>query len=120
VGEAYGQRVEAYEIHHGRVRVHGGEPFLDGCRRGAVWGTTWHGALENDSFRRLFLSDVARRAGRGFVAAPGTDFAAAREARLDALGDLVEHHLDADAVWRLLAEGAPGGMPFIPPGGPRS
>lgn len=120
VGEAYGQRVAAYEIHHGRVSVHGGGPFPDGCRPGKVWGTTWHGALENDAFRRLFLADVARTAGRGFVAAPDTDFAAAREARLDALGDLVEQHLDTGAVRRLLAEGAPGGMTVIPPGGPRT
>ncbi len=118
VGQAYGQRVEAYEIRHGQVSVRGGEPFLDGCRRGAVWGTAWHGALENDAFRRLFLADVARTAGRGFVAAPDTDFAGAREARLDALGDLVEHHLDTEAVLRLLEEGAPGGMPVIPPGAP--
>lgn len=118
VGEAYGQRVEAYEIHQGRVTVHGGEPFLDGCRRGRVWGTTWHGALENDGFRRAFLTEVARVADRDFVVAPGTDFAAARGERLDALGDLVAEHLDTDTVWRLLREGAPKGLPFVPPGAP--
>lgn len=118
VGSAYGHRVEAYEIHHGRTTVHGGSRFLDGCREGAVWGTTWHGALENDGFRRAFLTEVARAAGRGFVAAGGTDFAAAREERLDALGDLVEQHLDTDAVWRLLKEGAPRGLRTIAPAGP--
>src|SRR3712207_8722153 len=50
--------------------------------------TTWHGALENDGFRRAFLTEVARISGRRFVPAPGTEFAAVREARLDALGDL--------------------------------
>lgn len=118
VGRAYGQRVEAYEMHHGRVSVHGGEPFLDGCRRGRAWGTTWHGALENDGFRRAFLTEVARVAGRDFVVAPDTDFAAARAERLDALGDLVAEHVDTGAVWRLLGRGAPKGMPFIPPGAP--
>ncbi|MEV2276796.1 cobyric acid synthase [Nocardiopsis sp. NPDC049922] len=118
VGTAYGERVAAYEIHHGRVDVHGGEPFLDGCRRGAVWGTTWHGALENDAFRRAFLGDVARTAGRGYVPAGDTDFAAEREARLDALGDLVERHLDTDRIRRLLDEGAPSDLPVIPPAGP--
>ncbi|WP_461002190.1 cobyric acid synthase [Streptomonospora sediminis] len=120
VGSAYGHPVAAYEIHHGRTAVDEGaaaEPFLDGCRSGAVWGTTWHGALENDAFRRAFLADVARHAGRDFTPAPDTDFAAERAARMDALGDLVEQHLDTGALLRLLGEGAPGGLPVIPPGG---
>ena len=117
-GEAYGERVHAYEIHHGVVAVDGGEPFLGGCRDGAVWGTTWHGALENDGFRRAFLADVARTAGRAFAPAPDTDFAALREAQLDALGDLVEHHLDTGALARLIESGAPPGLPLVPPGGP--
>ncbi|WP_067970812.1 cobyric acid synthase [Nocardiopsis trehalosi] len=120
-GTAYGEPVRAYEIHHGVVDVDlaapGTSPFLDGCRRGAVWGTTWHGALENDGFRRAFLADVARCAGRDFTPAAGTDFAAERSARLDALGDLVERHLDTAAVWRLLEEGTPPDLPVVPPGG---
>src|SRR5205814_7450050 len=43
-GSAYGHDVAAYEIHHGITEVLGGEAFLDGCRAGSVWGTTWHGA----------------------------------------------------------------------------
>ncbi|WP_067178112.1 cobyric acid synthase [Microtetraspora niveoalba] len=127
VGEAYGCRVSAYEIHHGRVTVdppsaasagNGGraEPFLDGCRVGAVWGTTWHGALENDGFRRAFLADVAAVAGRDFIPAPDTSFAALREARLDALGDLVERHMDTGALARLIEDGAPEGLRTLPPG----
>ncbi len=117
-GEAYGERVDAYEIHHGVVERRGGEPFLDGCRDGSVWGTTWHGALENDGFRRAFLTDVARTAGSDFVADRTTDFAALREAQLDALGDLVEHHLDTDALTALIEKGAPEGLPVVSPGGP--
>jgi adenosylcobyric acid synthase len=120
-GTAYGETVHAYEIHHGITAVEGGEPFLDGCRDGAVWGTTWHGALENDGFRRRFLADVAATAGRGdFTPAPDTDFAALREARLDALGDLVENHLDTGALTRLIEYGAPDGLPVVAPGGPVS
>ncbi|MDH6142081.1 adenosylcobyric acid synthase [Kitasatospora sp. GP30] len=118
VGEAYGERVEGYEIHHGVARVEGGEPFLDGCRVGAVWGTTWHGALENDGFRRAFLREVAALAGRDFTPAPGISFAAAREARLDRLGDLIEEHADTDALWRLIEGGVDGALPFVPPGAP--
>ncbi|MFF0310680.1 cobyric acid synthase [Streptosporangium sp. NPDC004379] len=117
VGAAYGCPVAAYEIHHGVVTPEGGEPFLDGCRSGTVWGTTWHGALENDGFRRAFLADVAAVTGRDFVPAPDVSFAALREERLDALGDLVEHHLDTGALLRLLEGGAPEGLPVLPPGG---
>jgi adenosylcobyric acid synthase len=116
-GAALGEPVTGYEIHHGVVTAdEGAEPFLDGARSGSVFGTTWHGALENDGFRRAFLTEVARIGGRRFVVAGDTDFAALREARLDRLGDLVAEHADTDALWRLIEEGAPGGLPFLPPG----
>ncbi|MDQ0778133.1 adenosylcobyric acid synthase [Streptomyces aurantiacus] len=118
VGEALGERVEGYEIHHGVARVTGGEPFLDGCRVGEVWGTHWHGSLESDGFRRAFLREVAAAAGRRFVPAPDTSFAGLREEQLDRLGDLIEEHADTDALWRLIESGAPAGLPFIPPGAP--
>jgi adenosylcobyric acid synthase len=116
-GTALGHPVRGYEIHHGVVSVDGpAEPFLDGARAGSVFGTTWHGALENDGFRRAFLTEVARLAGRRFVAAPDTDFAAVREARLDALGDLVAEHADTDALWRLIEDGPPADLPVLPSG----
>jgi adenosylcobyric acid synthase len=111
--------VEGYEIHHGVAEVGGVEPFLDGCRVGSVWGTHWHGSLESDAFRRAFLGEVARAAGRRFTAAPDTSFEALREEQLDRLGDLIEEHADTDALWRLISEGAPAGLPFVPPGAPR-
>ncbi|MEU4169538.1 cobyric acid synthase [Streptomyces sp. NPDC026665] len=126
VGTALGERVEGYEIHHGVAEVTGGEPFmsdgdgqgLDGCRVGSLWGTHWHGSLESDGFRRAFLREVAAAAGRRFVPAPDTSFAALREEQLDRLGDLIEEHADTDALWRLIESGAPQGLPFIPPGAP--
>ncbi|MFJ5101787.1 cobyric acid synthase [Streptomyces sp. NPDC088554] len=125
-GRALGEPVEGYEIHHGVADVHGGEAFvtdgagrdLDGCRVGSVRGTHWHGALESDAFRRRFLTEVAREAGRRFVPAPDTDFGALREEQLDLLGDLIEEHADTDALLRLIEEGAPAGLPFVPPGAP--
>jgi len=117
-GRALGEPVEGYEIHHGVASVEGGEPFLDGCRSGQTWGTHWHGSLESDRFRRAFLREVAAAAGRRFVPAPDTSFAALREEQLDRLGDLIEQHADTDALWRLIESGAPQGLPFIPPGAP--
>ncbi|HZX38471.1 MAG TPA: cobyric acid synthase [Streptomyces sp.] len=118
VGEALGEPVEGYEIHHGVAEVLGGEAFLDGCRVGAVWGTHWHGSLESDGFRRAFLREVARTAGRRFVPAPDTSFGALREEQLDRLGDLIEEHTDTGALLRLIESGAPSGLPFIAPGAP--
>jgi len=114
-GRALGAPVAGYEIHHGVAEVTdpSAEPFLDGCRRGAVWGTSWHGALENDQFRRAFLAEVAALAGRDFTPAPGTEFAAVREARLDVLGDLVAGHLDTAALSRLIEDGPVPGLPAL-------
>ncbi len=117
-GRALGAPVAGYEIHHGVAEItdpggSGSEPFLDGCRRGAVWGTSWHGALENDEFRRAFLAEVAALAGRDFSPAPSTDFAAVREARLDALGDLIAGHLDTAALSRLISGGPVPGLPAL-------
>lgn len=126
VGEALGEAVEGYEIHHGVAEVLGGDTFisdgnshsLDGCRVGSVWGTHWHGSMESDGFRRAFLREVATAAGRRFVPAPDTSFGALREEQLDRLGDLIEEHADTDALLRLIESGAPSGLPFIPPGAP--
>lgn len=80
-------------------------------------GTVWHGALESDGVRRALLAEVAAGAGRHWV--PGTvGFEDVRQARLDALGDLVADHLDTAAVLALLEGGAPPGLPFVPPGAP--
>jgi adenosylcobyric acid synthase len=117
-GEWRGQLVDtAYEVHHGRITADGGEPFLDGVRVGHVFGTVWHGALESDGFRRALLAEVAAATGRSWE--PGTrSFEDVRQARLDLLGDLVANHLDTDAVLRLLSDGPPPGLPFVPPGAP--
>jgi adenosylcobyric acid synthase len=117
-GSALGAPVAGYEIHHGVAEItdpadQGTEPFLDGCRRGPVWGTSWHGALENDAFRRAFLAEVAALAGRDFTPAPGTSFAAVREARLDVLADLVAAHLDTAALSRLIEDGPVPGLPAL-------
>lgn len=108
-----------YEIRHGRVARSAGEPLLrdddgelDGCRSGWTLGTSWHGAFEDDGLRRALLRAVAEARGRTFV--PGREpFAALRERRLDALGDLVERHIDGDAVLRLLDGGAPTDLPTL-------
>jgi adenosylcobyric acid synthase len=114
-GAALGAEASGYEIHHGRVRRGAADEFLDGARSGGVYGTMWHGSLESDAFRRAFLVDAARLAGRAYE--PSTvRFAERREGRLELLGDLVEQHLDVDALLDIAMSGAPGGLAVLPPG----
>ena len=63
-GHWHGYEVRAYEIHHGIAELTDeADAFLDGCRVGQVWGTMWHGALENDGFRRAWLAEIAAASG---------------------------------------------------------
>lgn len=79
-----------YEIHHGRV---------SGTNTaGAVTGTMVHGALEDDDLRASYLREALGVESRA-------SFPAARERRLDLLGDLVEEHLDVDALLDLARRG---------------
>ena len=115
-GTALGQPASGYEIHHGRTsRGAGAEEFLGGARSGSVYGTMWHGSLEGDDFRRAWLREVA---GPGFE--PGTvGFGTLRERRMDVLADLIEEHLDVDALLDLIDRGAPADLAVLPPGDSR-
>lgn len=111
-GTGLGVPAAGYEIHHGRVTVGDGvEEFPGGARAGNVFGTMWHGSLEGDELRGAFLAATIGRAPSR------VSFAAARDHRIDLLGDLVERHLDVDALLALARAGAPAGMPVLPPGG---
>ena len=110
--------VSGYEIHHGRTRLLGGEPLFvtatgtEGCRAGGTLGTSWHGVLESDAFRRALLLWVA--AERNLDWRPGdASFAAAREAQLDKLGDLVAENVDREALLRTVEAGAPADLPIL-------
>jgi adenosylcobyric acid synthase len=120
-----GAEVGGYEIRHGRIEHLGGgdghdrQPLFvgedgepDGCRTDSVLGTSWHGALEHDGFRRALLDRVAAARGLSFVAGAGS-FAQRREQRLDLLGDLIAEHLDTAALTRLIGGGLPAEMPTI-------
>jgi adenosylcobyric acid synthase len=113
-----GAEVSGYEIRHGRVYRHGGEAVFvgdgteEGCRVGTVIGVSWHGVMESDDFRRNFLRWVARE--RGLDWEPGNEsFAAARERRLEKLGDVVAENIDREALLRLVEDGAPEKLPVV-------
>ncbi|MBV8927864.1 MAG: cobyric acid synthase [Mycobacteriaceae bacterium] len=77
-----------------------------GIRRAAVYGTHWHGLLDNDAFRRQWLTEAAARRP-GFVVAHDVDVSARRDAQLDLIADMLVAHVDVDAVLRLLDSGPP-------------
>lgn len=111
-GIGLGVPASGYEIHHGRVTVgDGAEEFPGGARAGNVFGTMWHGSLEGDELRGAFLAVTLGRAPSD------VSFAAARDHRIDLLGDLLERHLDIDALLTLARMGAPAGLPVLAPGG---
>ncbi|MGX9790912.1 cobyric acid synthase [Mycobacterium sp. MMS18-G62] len=103
-GELHG-----YEIHHGRVTRHNADDWLGvGIRSGHVYGTHWHGLLDNDAVRRPWLVEAAAASGRrGFVVADDVDVAARRDAQLDVMADLLTAHTDVDAILALLEDGPP-------------
>lgn len=71
-----------------------------------VLGTSLHGLFEADAFRAQFLVEVGRRAGKTFTPA-GVSFSGARESQIDRFADVLETHLDLDAVFALIESGAP-------------
>jgi len=109
-----GTEASGYEIRHGRVERLGGDPLIEdeGCVEGCVIGTSWHGALEHDHFRRALLQHVADLRQRRFE--PGTEpFAARRSERLDVVGDLIADHLDTGRLTALIERGAPTDLPLV-------
>ena len=95
-GSWRGHQVDAYEIHHGIAEIQGeAEVFLDGCRRGQVWGTMWHGAWENDGFRQAWLTEIAAACGSAWHPDPASPtYGVRRETMINTLADAVEQHTD--------------------------
>ncbi|MDT5006570.1 MAG: adenosylcobyric acid synthase [Mycobacterium sp.] len=101
--------LHGYEIHHGQVSRSVDDDWLGvGLRRGAVYGTHWHGLFDNDAVRRRWLADAAAAAGRhGFTVAEDVDVSARRDSQLDLMADLLAAHTDVDAILGLLEAGPP-------------
>lgn len=112
-GRALGAPASGYEIHHGRADVGDDEEFLSGARRGSVFGTMWHGCLEGDELRAAWLDTIADAVGVAGFRTGSVSFPAAREARIDAVADAVERHLDLDAILGLIEHGPTPGLPPV-------
>lgn len=119
-GTWQGHDVAAYEIHHGVATVHPDahtQEFLDGCHRAAIWGTTWHGAFENDDFRRAWLAAVAEEANVTWRPDPtAANFADLRNTMIDTVADTFDAFLEPGALLDLIDNGLPTGLPTQQPG----
>ena len=98
-----------YEIHHGQLTRAGADDWLGiGLRCGPVFGTHWHGLLDNNALRRDWLTAAAVAAGRAdFAVADDTDVPGRRDAQLDVLADLLDTHVDVGSITGLIDNGAP-------------
>ena len=85
----------------------------------AVSEMEWSSASPTD--RAWTLLGLARAAylSASLGVASRASFPAARERRLDLLADLVEAHLDVDALLSLARAGAADALPLLPPGASR-
>jgi len=101
----YNSPLYGYEIHHGQLERHTEDDWFGvGIRRDHVYGTHWHGLLDNDDLRRQWLTEVGPPE---FVVADDVDVAARRDAQLDLMADLLTAHLDIAAILALLESGPP-------------
>jgi adenosylcobyric acid synthase len=95
--------LHGYEIHHGQLTRCAEDDWLGvGIRRGMVYGTHWHGVLDNNDFRRRWLTETGPP---GFLVADDIDVPARRDVQLDLMADLLTANLDVDAIVELLENG---------------
>jgi adenosylcobyric acid synthase len=72
----------------------------EGLRHGRVWGTYLHGIFEAASFRR----EVARLGGLGSHKTAAVGFREQRKALYSSMADLIEEHLNLEALWRYVED----------------
>ncbi len=112
---SFNRVVHGYQIHHGRVSCidalsnNGWVYFDDGSAEvfteaNGRWigGTTLHGLFESNDFRWAFLRHIAALRNKQF-STTGASFAAMREAQIDRVADVLERHVDVDAICALIA-----------------
>ena len=111
-GHALGCPVEGYEIHHGQTSSNDGWIDIDGRPEGSrsgdgrVFGTSVHGLLDHDPFRRALLHHVAAMAGLDWHPGPVVSVAAARDRQYDAVADALDAHLDIETILGLVKAAA--------------
>ena len=68
----------------------------------------WHGAFENDGFRRAWLSEIAAATGSPWCPSEGAPaYADRREQMINTLADALEAHVDLDVLLAGTVAGPP-------------
>jgi adenosylcobyric acid synthase len=115
VGRVWGHEATGYEIHHGIVEESGEATWLitddggEGVEREALWGTHWHGLLENNAVRRDLLTRVATVRRKQFEAGV-VPYEEVRAEQFDVMADLLEAHIDRAALVAIIE-----GRSAVPP-----
>ena len=101
--------LSGYEIHHGQRRPQrrATTGSVSASARGAVFGTHWHGLLDNNDVRRDWLTRRGRGPATGSSSPPTSTCPRRRDAQLDLMADLLAAHTDIAAILGLLDTGPP-------------
>jgi cobyric acid synthase CobQ/L-threonine-O-3-phosphate decarboxylase len=105
-----GQKVQGYEIHHGRTEVcgdeikaiietEGGRQIGFSHSRKRIWGTYMHGIFDVDVFRRWFLDRLREERGLHPL---GKVTAYDLEPELDRLAEIVRASVDLARIYKLM------------------
>lgn len=106
-----GAQLDGYEIHMGRTRRSGGEPFCclhtgaeDGAVQDNVFGTYLHGLFDTGSLTDSLAAWLLQCKGLSADFVPTTDRAAYKEQQYDRLAAGVRAALDMDAIYHAMEE----------------
>lgn len=104
-----GARLDGYEIHMGRTRRTGAEPFCrlqtgaeDGAVQGLVFGTYLHGLFDTGSLTDRLAAWLLERKGLPADSTPTRERAAYKEEQYDQLAAQVRAALDMPAIYRAM------------------
>lgn len=104
------KQVKGYEIHMGKTVYHEDSPsyFLntdegfDGCIKGNVAGTYFHGIFDEEDIRKALLSLLYERCGLGEYNKEVLSFQAHKERQYDKLADALRESMDIKEIYRIL------------------
>ncbi len=103
------EKIRGYEIHMGNTSYkEGAVPLLwkndgsaDGCINGNVFGTYFHGILENEAFLKEILKRLYETKGIPAMR-QNLDYGAYKEEQFGLLADTIRKNLDMEAVYDIL------------------
>lgn len=102
------QKIQGYEIHHGKTRSET-ESYISqvstdgrvvGYEKGHIWTSYLHGVFDDDLFRREFINRLRRR--KGLSPLDGVQYVYDIESSLNRLADVVRESVDLKEIYRMM------------------